>query len=160
MPADKTLAKLKDIHLPPEISFWPPAPGWWILALLIVLIIFFFGRYLLRKHERKKPAKEALRLLKVLENNYEKNHEDLATLRNLSQLLRRFALLFFQQEEVASLSGTAWLEFLDNKGQTTEFTQGVGNILGEQIYQQKPDFEMDVLFSLVKKWVVECSPAS
>ena len=30
LPTDP-LAELRDIHLPPEIGWWPPAYGWWIL---------------------------------------------------------------------------------------------------------------------------------
>jgi Domain of unknown function (DUF4381) len=32
----KQLEQLKDIHLPPGISWWPLAPGWWLLAGLVI----------------------------------------------------------------------------------------------------------------------------
>ena len=156
MPAENPLSNLKDIHLPPAVSFWPPAPGWWFLTILFVLLTFFCCRWLWRRHKRQRPKTDALLNLKTLQNQYNKNNNALATLRNLSQLLRLAALSFYKQEEVASLHGLAWLEFLDKTGQTMEFTQGAGKIFGTQVYQQKPDFELDTLFLLVKKWVTDC----
>ncbi|MFG1374409.1 DUF4381 domain-containing protein [Xanthobacter oligotrophicus] len=35
---EEQLATLRDIHLPPDVPFWPPAPGWYALAGLIVLV--------------------------------------------------------------------------------------------------------------------------
>lgn len=33
------LAGLRDIHLPPDVPFWPPAPGWFALAGLVLLAL-------------------------------------------------------------------------------------------------------------------------
>ena len=35
---EEQLATLRDIHLPPHVPFWPPAPGWYALAGLVVLV--------------------------------------------------------------------------------------------------------------------------
>ena len=157
MPVENPLINLKDIRLPPPVSFWPPAPGWWISVLLILLISVFFGRWLWRYFESRKPKMEALRLLKDLQSQHKKTNEGLTTLRNLSQLLRRAALTFYAEENVASLHGTAWLEFLDKTGKTTEFTLGAGQVFGSELYQQKTDLEIAALFPLVNKWLIECS---
>jgi len=112
--------------------------------------------WLFQRYERSRPRVEALRILKELQIQYEKSPAALTTLRTLSQLLRRSALSFSKQEDVASLQGEDWLKFLDKNGQTIEFTQGVGKIFGENLFQQKPEFEIEALFSLVSKWVKEC----
>ena len=156
MSAENPLANLKDIHLPPAVSWWPPAPGWWILMVVFVLLIFLCAWWLYRRYERGRPRIEALRILKDLQVKHDKSPVALKTLRTLSQLLRRTALSFYQQEEVASLHGEEWLKFLDKTGQTTEFTRGVGKIFGTNLYQPEPDFDIEVLFPLVNKWVKEC----
>lgn len=153
MPVENPLLKLKDIHLPPPVSYWPPAPGWWILAFLFILVLIFGGLWMLRRYNRRKPKIEALKMLKELQIQFEKAQDELASLRSLSQLLRRSALTFYANEPVASLHGTAWLEFLDKKGKTKEFTQGAGKVLGTELYQQKAKLEIDALFPLVKKWI-------
>ena len=33
--------QLRDIHLPAEPSWWPPAPGWWLLAILLMARVWW-----------------------------------------------------------------------------------------------------------------------
>ena len=120
MPTENPLANLKDIHLPPAVSWWPPASGWWILAVLFVFLTVLCAWWLRRRYERSRPRVEALRILKELQVQYEKSPAALTTLRTLSQLLRRSALSFSKQEDVASLQGEDWLKFLDKNGKTTD----------------------------------------
>ena len=154
---ENPLINLKDIHLPPAVEIWPPAPGWWIVVVVLLLIFVFCGMWISRRFEQRKPKTEALRLLKNLQNQHNNSEESLEILRDLSQLLRRVALTFFADENVASLHASEWLEFLDRTGKTTEITQGVGRVFGKELYQQNPEIEIDVLFPMVKKWIMDCS---
>ena len=153
MSVENPLVNLKDIHLPPPVSLWPPAPGWWILALLLISTLFIGGVWLYRKYKKRKPRTEALRILKDLEILYRNSHDEVVSLRNLSNLLRRTALTFYDNDSVASLQGSSWLEFLDKTGKTNEFSQGVGKVLGNEVFQQKVNPDMNALFPLVKKWI-------
>ena len=153
MSVDNPLINLKDIHLPPPVSFWPPAPGWWILAVLLISSLFIGGVLFYRQHKKRKPKTEALRLLKDLQILYLNSQDEVASLRNLSNLLRRTALTFYDNDEVASLQGSSWLEFLDKTGKTKEFSQGAGKVLGYEVFQQKVNPDMNALFPLVKKWI-------
>ncbi len=157
MPLENPLKNLKDIHLPPDISIWPPAPGWWILAVVLLLIFVICGTWIRRSFARRKPKNEAIRLLNNLQNRQNNSDDTLEILRDLSQLLRRSALTFCREENVASLHGAAWLEFLDRTGETSKFTQGEGHVFGMEIYKQNPEIEIDVLFPLVKKWIIVCN---
>jgi hypothetical protein len=46
-------------------------------------------------------------------------------------LLKRVALVAYAREQIAALSGNAWLTFLDRTGGTAQFTQGAGVVLAE-----------------------------
>ena len=142
MSVENTLVNLKDIHLPPPVSFWPPAPGWWFLAVLLISSLFIGGVWFYRRHNKRKPKTEALRILKDLQNLYQNSQDEVASLRNLSNLLRRTALTFYDNDEVASLQGLSWLEFLDKTGKTKEFSQGAGKVLGNEVFQQKVNTDM------------------
>ena len=150
---ENPLVNLKDIHLPSPVSFWPPAPGWWILAVLLITSLFFGGVWFFRRYKKRKPKTEALRILKDLQILYQNSQDEVASLRNLSNLLRRTALTFYDNDEVASLQGSSWLEFLDKTGKTKECSQGAGKVLGNEVFQQKVNPDMNALFPLVKKWI-------
>ena len=153
MSAENPLVNLKDIHLPPAISFWPPAPGWWILSVLFISFIIFGGQWFYKRYKKRKPITEALRILKNLQILHESSKDEVKSLRNLSNLLRRTALTFYKHDAVASLHGPSWLEFLDKTGKTKEFSQGAGKVLGNEVFQQKVNPDMNALFPLVKKWI-------
>ena len=153
MSVENPLVNLKDIHLPPPVSFSPPAPGWWILAVLLISSLFIGGVLFYRQHKKRKPKTEALRILKDLQILYQNSKDEVVSLRNLSNLLRRTALTFYDNDEVASLQGSSWLEFLDKTGKTKEFSQGAGKVLGNEVFQQKVNPDMNALFPLVKKWI-------
>ena len=153
MSVENPLINLKDIHLPPPVSFWPPAPGWWVLAVLLISSLFIGGVWFYRQHKKRKPKTEALRILKDLQILYQNSQDEVVSLRNLSNLIRRTALTFYDIDAVASLQGSSWLEFLDKTGKTKEFSQGAGKVLGNEVFQQKVNTDMNTLFPLVKKWI-------
>jgi len=157
MSSENILSNLKDIHMPPSISYWPPALGWWIIAGLL-LIIIIFSIYLFLKFLKKiKPKNEALKILKEIQNEYNRNLNGADTLKKLTKLIRRTALTFFPRKEVASLYGYKWLKFLDKSGKTNQFTSGVGAVFGNEIYEKKSKINSKSLFELVKKWINEIS---
>jgi len=53
MNGQNPLDMLRDIHLPGEVSAWPPAPGWWILAILSIAFILWIVRFFLKNISKK-----------------------------------------------------------------------------------------------------------
>ena len=39
MNAPQAIDGLRDLHLPMEPGWWPPAPGWWVIAVLMLLVL-------------------------------------------------------------------------------------------------------------------------
>ena len=127
---------LRDIHLPGAVSFWPPAPGWWILAALIITSTLI-GWFLYQRNRRLKLSATRLareELGKIIAR-YETDKDPLNLLMQLSILLRRLSISLFPRIEVASLTGQAWLEFLDRKAALNSFTNGEGKLLCEAPYR-------------------------
>lgn len=112
-PAD--LSNLRDIVVPSEVSPWPLAPGWWIVAAGGVFALGLLAATIVLRHRRNGYRREALRALEA------------ADAQNISTVLKRAALAAWPREQVASLSGPAWLAFLDRTGGTTAFTAGPGH---------------------------------
>lgn len=154
MAETKLLEQLKDIQLPPLISWWPLAPGWYglILLVMISIITFALGRYYYNKTRIKR---EALKILKNYEQQYFITAGDSQLISaKLSELLRRVALAYFPRSEVARLYGHEWLTFLNRTGKNIDF-ESVGESLLLLPYQTKQNADLSPLFYCVKSWICQ-----
>jgi len=150
---DTVVSKLRDIHEPAAVSFWPLAPGWWaLLGLLVAVPLLILGWRALRR--RAKPARrEALRELHQLREDYAKHGNVLRAVSEISMLIRRTCLARYPRADVAGLTGEAWLAFLDETGRTREFSTGAGRVLVSAPYQNRADTDVDALVGVTTKWL-------
>jgi hypothetical protein len=147
------LAQLRDIHTPGIIEMWPPAPGWWMLAALGALLVVAALTWLYRYWRANRYRREAMSELARLLENWHKNEDDLAYLDALQKLLKRAALTSFPREEVASLTGEAWVQFLDRTTGSHNFSIGEAEVLIDGTY--RPDISVDIgtLHQVAKSWI-------
>ena len=99
-----SLARLHDVVEPDTVSFWPPAPGWWIVLAATATMagaLCWNGYVAWRRNAYRRAA---LAELPTTEPT------------RIPALLKRVALAAYPREQVASLSGDAWLEFLERTG--------------------------------------------
>jgi hypothetical protein len=143
---------LKDIHLPDAINWWPPAIGWWLLAILIPILCFFLF-WLYKRITRKTAIKTAKKLILQIKQNTQA--DDKQKLTELSQLIRRVAISLSPRTETASLTGQAWLEYLDKSVTGSPFSQGAGKDLASAQYQKSPitDIDIPTLISVCEDWL-------
>jgi hypothetical protein len=142
---------LRDIHLPPEIGFWPIAPGWWVVLLLLLAFALLLA---IRNRQRRLRRQVALRELKAVVAAYHTENDIGALTSRLSILLRRAALSKLPRHVIAGIHGEAWLKELDRLGNTgTGFSRGVGRILLEAPYGGQPPADPEALINLVKAWI-------
>jgi len=113
-PASDPLAALRDIHLPPAVSMWPPAPGWWIAAA--VLAAAALAALLLLRRRRLGRRRAALVELEGIAASFARTRDVEGLAGAVSGLLRRVALYRFERGAVASLSGAEWSLFLVRTG--------------------------------------------
>lgn len=100
-----SLQNLRDIVEPPAVSSWPWAPGWWIVVAVSVTGLAVLGYKALVAWRANAYRREALRELQVA-----------TTASDVSTILKRTALSAWPRSQVASLTGTAWCEWLQNTG--------------------------------------------
>lgn len=144
---------LRDIHLPAPIGWWPPAPGWWILLAILVGILL----WLLWKWWKYQPPQQLdwFRLAKAELDSLQTLHRDepLILLRELSVLLRRVAISRYGRGQVAGLTGTEWLDFLDQKVGKNLFKGKFDSLLTEMPYRASAEAETRALIVAIYEWL-------
>jgi hypothetical protein len=152
---DYSQLPLRDIHLPDAVGWWPPAPGWWLILFGIFAVLVYAGirRYRFRRH------RAALRALAGIAAELERGAEPVTCLQTLSAVLRRFVMTVAQPSEartVPGLTGTRWLEYLDERWTADAFRNGVGRMLLEAPYAPEHSVSPDrarELTSLCADWI-------
>ena len=140
------LSKLRDVIYPTDPGFWPPAIGWWIVLVLVILCLIG-AVYLFRSI-----------YLRLAESSFVKEVDALTQLQpreaivELSILMRRIAITRFPRDSVAGLSGEDWLQFLDQSGNTDQFTTGPGRALVSAPYSNLTPENLDPLFKICRDW--------
>jgi len=80
---------LRDIHLPAEPSWWPPAPGWWVVAgVLLAAVLVGLWWWQQRRRARRGQQRIVLELDQIVRNY---SADSAARMNALHQLLRRVA---------------------------------------------------------------------
>ncbi|MGD8618372.1 MAG: DUF4381 domain-containing protein [Gammaproteobacteria bacterium] len=145
------LLELRDIHAAPPPGLWPPAPGWWVLGVLLAGLLVLGLLWLRRRYRKRRFRHQVMLELERIKNKYEK--DDYGLIAETGVWLRRVALHRYPVEQVASLTGSAWLEFLDATGGAGEFCNGVGKVLETGPYTPRvPTVAGDSLLALARNW--------
>ncbi len=145
------LSALRDIHLPPHVEFWPPAPGWWVLAA-ILLALLVFALFRAWKHWKSyAPRRSAIRELAHITEDWRQTGNSSLALRKISTLLRRLAVA--ADPSAASLTGTAWLQHLDSQTGGNRFMKGPAQVLAEGPYQSSCKETLEPVLDAVHAWI-------
>lgn len=151
MDRQQLLAQLKDIYSPQAISMRPATIAWYILFIVCIVVLIYLCNKWLRSYVKKRRQQRVLNLLNEAIKLYK--HNPALSLANISILLRRIALAQHNRLKVANLSNDQWLKFLDHPLQTTEFSQGIGQILLTAPYQKSVNVDIDQLALLIERWI-------
>lgn len=141
------LSQLKDVMLPPDPAFWPPAIGWWLLLIGTIAALagmVYLVRLLYWRMHRMSLVKEVDALVDL---------QPQLAIAQLSVLMRRIALTRYSRSEVAGLCGYEWLEFLDTSGETDQFTRGPGEALASAPYSGRVPDQISPLFDVCRNWI-------
>jgi hypothetical protein len=137
------LDRLHDFYQPPPPAWTPQTIGWYVLFAIAGIVVMWFAIRSMRQWLHNRYRREALRELARL-------HPD-----QFSVLLKRTALAAWPREKVASLSGEAWLEFLDKTAGADIFGREPGNRI-EEIALRQVELSGDdeqVLRAITAEWI-------
>ncbi len=154
-----SLKNLYDIITPEPVAWLPPAPGWYVSAVIALYLIISICLHRFRIWRRNKYRREALAELNRLADQVQNRQQRETALRAMPVLLKRTALAAFRRDTVASLSGRAWLKFLDKTGSTDAFTRGTGRLLPKLAYLSSAAIEnissnqIAELVTLMREWI-------
>ena len=157
MDSEELLAQLADIHLPAEISFWPPALGWWILALLLLIAGSFATRKLYEKAEQRKACQYALAelescLKRLNESNGQKKL--LRYVNDVNTVLRRVALVKFPESNPGSLVGETWIAFIRRTGNSSQLDEQLSAALSHGRFRKQVEVDSQALNQMAHSWIL------
>ena len=163
MDSAELLEQLADIHLPGPVSFWPPAPGWWLLALLVIALLVWLTIKALDARKQRQICAFALQELDKAYGTFQTqqnsdpellNQARLTFLNKFNAVLRRVALWHFPQQNIASLGGRAWVDFIREKGESTLLTDEIAEALVEGRFKTHCDVDAEQLHQFGERWIV------
>jgi LPXTG-motif cell wall-anchored protein len=100
---------LKELPLPEPISWLPATPAWLLVGALLLALFGWLAWRRQRSWQRAQYRREALARIAAMRGGS-------GALAELPLVLRATALAAYPREEVASLRGAAWLEWLNENG--------------------------------------------
>lgn len=153
------LQQLKDIHLPAEPLWWPPAPGWWLLALALICCFAWAILQLRQAVLRRRPIKLARRYYDEVFATYQRGEIDAsAYLDQTNELLKRLYVHGLHDDEARRANDASWLAYLDARSGGNGFSQGPGRQLGNQRFSSEPGADPEILHPLVASLFKEARP--
>jgi Domain of unknown function (DUF4381) len=108
-----SLDRLHDILQAPEASWWPPAPGWLWLAGGLIILFVSIGVYALLRWQKNCYRREGLAEIARIEAAVSQPTRRASIVIALAELFKRGALSAWPRDQVASLTGLLWIDFLN-----------------------------------------------
>lgn len=121
-----TSVPLDGLYEPPPVPFTFEAVGWSILAGVIGVILLVWCMISIYKYIKNRYRREAVAKVRQLESDPN----------GVLVILKQVAIYKYGREEVASLSGVKWLQFLDKTGSDVQFSKEATSICN-MLYAQE-----------------------
>lgn len=154
----EALSQLADIHNPQPVGWWPLAPGWWVLIVLLAALALYGLWRLMLRMQRARRLKQAEQALNEYHQQLQSAGSDdmqqrLLYVNNVNSVLRRVALAHFPHDQVAGLSGDAWVDFLRRHDSRGLLTPQLATALAQGRFAPRCDVDIDALHEMAAHWI-------
>lgn len=142
------LGEFNEVAAPAAIDWMPQTPGWYVLAAALGGLFLRWGWRRLAHWYRNRYRREAKQRLQALTLGQD-------TVVEVNRLLKLTAMAAYSRQQVASLSGEEWTQFLNAQCNPAPFSQHHCALLAEGIYRQ-PEEDSAAASSLLQaslSWV-------
>jgi len=137
-----SLRNLRDIAQPPPVSWWPPALGWWVLLAAILIAAGFAAFQGWRRWQASAYRRAAVQELQSAQSIAE-----------IAAILKRTALAVYPRSEIASLSGQAWCQWLQDTG-GQPVPSAVARIFSEGVFAKSAEENaQQEVSAFVRAWI-------
>ena len=157
--AVQALEGLHDIVVPPAVAWTPTTAGWYVLLAVVVAAAGWTALARHRTRVANRYRRDALEELAAIKSALGEHASRADALAGIPQLIKRVALSVASRAQAASLTGDAWLAFLDQAYGGDGFSSGPGRLIPELAYKPPERLE-DVteqqardLLELVGVWI-------
>ena len=131
-----SLDRLQDIVRLEPVSWWPPAQVWlFVIAIgaIWTLYAILLATYRWLQNAYRRQAERELLAIDLSADGH-----DLQSLTlQVARTLKRVALVAYPREKVASLSGDAWLRFLNDTCEGVDFLRDPVALLGNATHDSR-----------------------
>ena len=113
-----------------------------------------------RRWQKKQRRRDSLKAFEAIRAQFAQQQDVTTLVRELSVLMRRASISFYPRQTTASLTGDAWLQFLDDTSLSSDsangFKHGCGKWLATAPYlpdNARPDIDSHALLKLCEHWL-------
>ena len=153
LPTDP-LAELRDIHLPPEIGWWPLAYGWWILITVLFTLTMFAIFFLVKQHRSNLYKRQALRELHALKKNLGSSNNDRFSY--ALNILKKTCISNHRSVNAVSNNIRDFIVFIRNQS-TKSLFQNIPENINEIMYDAEADEissdDLNKFLTDAEKWI-------
>jgi hypothetical protein len=160
-PPAASIIQLKDIPLPPPVSYATQTVGWCVVAAIVLALLLWMAFLRWRRWCRNRYRRAAQAELDAMAHAAADPRQRAHALAALPVLVKRTVLAWAPRQQVASMSGEAWLDYLDLTLAGENFTRGPGREL-ETLAYADADIRADdlaALITLLHRWIDNHVPA-
>ncbi|SFN55379.1 protein of unknown function [Bizionia echini] len=149
-----TTLELGSIMEPEPIAFTFDTLGWKVLFVILILLCLFGVWKLYLRYKHNQYRREAIAELQTLHGNTQLS--EVAFITKSVFILKRTALQSYPRDQVASLKGESWLQFLNSQVSGMDFLkykEAIANAVYKEALGNEESFNKDDFFNMSLKWI-------